>query len=69
MLGLDDIQHILLARASALTGPYEFLSFDDPELGCDPLRNNDFNFKEMDPHGYTVALGPTFVASNRVTPQ
>ena len=30
---------------------------DDPELGADPQRNNDFNYKEMDPHGYAVPLG------------
>ncbi|GBG35980.1 Dyp-type peroxidase [Mycobacterium montefiorense] len=30
---------------------------DDPELGADPLRNNDFNYKEMDPFGYAVPLG------------
>ena len=30
---------------------------DDPELGADPNRNNDFNYKEMDPHGYAVPLG------------
>ncbi len=30
---------------------------DDPELGADPKRNNDFNYKEMDPHGYAVPLG------------
>ena len=30
---------------------------DDPVLGADPLRNNDFNYKEMDPHGYAVPLG------------
>src|SRR6516162_8026408 len=29
MLELDDIQHILLTRAPALTGRYEFLSFRD----------------------------------------
>jgi Dyp-type peroxidase family len=29
---------------------------DDPELGADPLRNNDFNYKTMDPHGYAVPL-------------
>ncbi len=28
-----------------------------PELGADPQRNNDFNYKEMDPHGYAVPLG------------
>ncbi len=30
---------------------------DDPELGADPLRNNDFNYREMDPLGYAVPLG------------
>ncbi|HUH70762.1 MAG TPA: peroxidase [Mycobacterium sp.] len=30
---------------------------DDPELGADPMRNNDFNYKEMDPVGYAVPLG------------
>jgi len=30
---------------------------DDPELGADPQRNNDFNYKQMDPHGYAVPLG------------
>ena len=25
---------------------------DDPALGADMQRNNDFNYKEMDPHGY-----------------
>lgn len=30
---------------------------DDPDLGADPQRNNDFNYKEMDPHGYAVPLG------------
>ncbi|MGO9929545.1 MAG: Dyp-type peroxidase [Mycobacterium sp.] len=30
---------------------------DDPELGSDPMRNNDFNYKEMDPHGYACPLG------------
>ena len=30
---------------------------DDPELGADPLRNNDFNYEQMDPHGYAVPLG------------
>src|SRR6516225_9641975 len=33
MLQLDDIQHILLTRAPALTGRYEFLSFRDPTGG------------------------------------
>ena len=30
---------------------------DDPELGADPQRNNDFNYKEQDPHGYAIPLG------------
>ena len=30
---------------------------DDPELGADPMRNNDFNYKKEDPHGYAVPLG------------
>ncbi|KAA0101030.1 peroxidase [Mycolicibacterium sp. P1-18] len=30
---------------------------DDPELGADPMRNNDFDYKEMDPHGYACPLG------------
>ena len=30
---------------------------DDPELGADPRRNNDFNYKQMDPLGYAVPLG------------
>jgi len=30
---------------------------DDPALGADPRRNNDFNYKKDDPHGYAVPLG------------
>lgn len=30
---------------------------DDPELGADNMRNNDFNYKEMDPLGYACPLG------------
>ena len=30
---------------------------DDPALGADPQRNNDFNYATMDPHGYAVPLG------------
>ncbi len=30
---------------------------DNPELGADPMRNNDFNYKEMDPFGYACPLG------------
>jgi Dyp-type peroxidase family len=30
---------------------------DNPALGADPQRNNDFNYKQMDPHGYAVPLG------------
>jgi Dyp-type peroxidase family len=33
VLELDDVQHILLNRAPALTGRYEFLSFKDPVGG------------------------------------
>ena len=33
MIEFDDIQHILLTRAPALTGRYEFLSFRDPAGG------------------------------------
>ncbi|HEY2462623.1 MAG TPA: Dyp-type peroxidase [Steroidobacteraceae bacterium] len=30
---------------------------DDAALGADPQRNNQFNYKEEDPHGYAVPLG------------
>ncbi|HEX5869514.1 MAG TPA: hypothetical protein VFY65_03800 [Longimicrobium sp.] len=30
---------------------------DDAALGADMQRNNDFNFKAMDPHGYAVPVG------------
>ncbi|MGJ0510114.1 MAG: Dyp-type peroxidase [Methylocystis sp.] len=30
---------------------------DDPALGADMQRNNNFNYKEMDPHGYAAPLG------------
>ncbi len=30
---------------------------DDPELGADPRRNNDFEYKNEDPYGYAVPLG------------
>src|SRR6185295_12364524 len=30
---------------------------DDPVLGADMQRNNDFNYKKTDPHGYAVPLG------------
>ena len=30
---------------------------DDPELGADMQRNNDFQYKQQDPHGYAVPLG------------
>jgi deferrochelatase/peroxidase EfeB len=30
---------------------------DDPALGADPQRNNDFSYAKMDPHGYAVPLG------------
>ena len=30
---------------------------DDPALGADPMRNNDFNYRNEDPHGYACPLG------------
>jgi Dyp-type peroxidase family len=30
---------------------------DDPTLGADPQRNNNFNYKHEDPQGYAVPLG------------
>ncbi|MDT0550881.1 peroxidase, partial [Streptomyces sp. DSM 41529] len=33
MLEFDEIQHILLTRTPAITGRYEFLTFDTPEGG------------------------------------
>jgi hypothetical protein len=30
---------------------------DDPKLGADSQRSNDFNFAKMDPHGYGCPLG------------
>ena len=30
---------------------------DDPALGADLQRNNDFNYAKMDPHGYAMPLG------------
>jgi Dyp-type peroxidase family len=30
---------------------------DDPELGADLQRNNDFNYAAMDPHGYAAPVG------------
>src|SRR5215207_7248166 len=30
---------------------------DEPALGADPSRNNDFDYGKMDPHGYAVPLG------------
>ena len=30
---------------------------DDPALGADPKRNNDFDYGKMDPKGYAVPLG------------
>jgi len=30
---------------------------DDPALGADPQRNNNFNYKHEDPQGYAVPLG------------
>ena len=33
MLEFDDIQHIVLTRVPAVTGRYEFLSFQEPSQG------------------------------------
>ena len=30
---------------------------DDADLGADQQRNNNFNYKQMDPHGYAAPLG------------
>ncbi|PWU11248.1 MAG: peroxidase [Verrucomicrobia bacterium] len=30
---------------------------DDRALGADPKRNNNFNYKQQDPHGYAMPLG------------
>jgi deferrochelatase/peroxidase EfeB len=30
---------------------------DDAELGADMQRNNDFKYRQQDPHGYAVPLG------------
>ena len=30
---------------------------DDPALGADMQRNNDFNYAQMDPHGYACPVG------------
>ncbi|KMO84658.1 peroxidase [Mycolicibacterium chubuense] len=30
---------------------------DDPDLGADPLRNNNFGYRDMDPFGYACPLG------------
>ena len=30
---------------------------DDPALGADYQRNNNFNYAQMDPQGYAVRLG------------
>ena len=35
---------------------------DDPALGGGPQRNNNFNYEEMDPHGYAVPLGSSYPA-------
>ena len=35
---------------------------DDPALGADMQRNNDFNYGKMDPHGYAVPLGLAYPA-------
>ncbi len=34
---------------------------DDPELGGDLKRTNNFNYKEKDPHGYAAPLAVIYV--------
>jgi deferrochelatase/peroxidase EfeB len=41
---------------------------DDPVLGADPMRNNDFNYKKID-RWLRGARDHTRVASTRVTPR
>ena len=64
MLELNDLQHIQELLAAKFMGRWRggaplvlAPDKDDPELGADPMRNNDFNYKEMDPHGYACPLG------------
>ena len=35
---------------------------DDPKLGADSQRSNDFNYAKMDPHGYGCPLGCAYPA-------
>ena len=42
---------------------------DDPELGADPMRNNDYNYKQMDPFGYACPLGAHARGLIRATPR
>ena len=42
---------------------------DDPDLGADPMRNNDFDYATMDPRGYACPLGPTRAGLTRAIPQ
>ena len=40
---------------------------DDPALGADPMRNNNFNYKQQDPLGYAAPLGShVAVGKNRL---
>ena len=64
MLELNDLQHIQELLAAKFMGRWRggaplvlAPDKDDPELGADPMHNNDFNCKEMDPHGYACPLG------------
>jgi Dyp-type peroxidase family len=58
-LEFDDIQHILLTRAPALTGRYEFLSFDDPAGGRMWLA------RILDKVQSAKDAGATFASNNR----
>src|SRR5262245_40700466 len=39
---------------------------DDPALANDPQRNNNFNYRKMDPHGYAVPLGAHIRRMNQI---
>ena len=46
-----------VVRAGAVRPGHGAQTHDDPELGADPMRNNDFVYGEMDPIGYACPLG------------
>src|SRR3954454_19367958 len=67
MLELDDIQHILLARAPALAARYEFLSFRNPSAGrrwltgiLPTVQSAGEARASIDEHGRWVTVGFTW---------